>query len=202
MIPVFPIALFGSIAYFQEIANYSSVYLAINETFPKQTFRNRYVIRNSQGILKLTVPVNKPAGSKTLTKDILVSKELDWRRNHWKALEASYAASPYFDHYASEIHAMIFDLETDLVQFCLKTTQFILKQWQVNCEINLSTSFENEKLSALINFDFENVKQIQFTEYQQVMFLKNEPFIENTSVLDLLFCLGPLGRNIIFSSNR
>ena len=70
------------------------------ETFEKQTFRNRCLIRDPQGeIIRLTVPVGK-VEHKQLTRDIQISYQSRWQHQHWIAIESAYRHTPYFVYYA------------------------------------------------------------------------------------------------------
>ena len=56
------------------------------ETFEKQTFRNRCLIRDPKGeIIRLTVPVKK-VEHKQLTRDIEISYQTRWQHQHWIAI--------------------------------------------------------------------------------------------------------------------
>ena len=70
------------------------------ETFEKQTFRNRALIRDAKGeIVRLTVPVGK-VEHKQLTRDIEISYQSHWQHQHWISLVSAYKHTPFFDYYA------------------------------------------------------------------------------------------------------
>ena len=70
------------------------------ETFEKQTFRNRCLIRDPKGeIIRLTVPVKK-VEHKQLTRDIEISYQTRWQHQHWIAIESAYRHKPYFIYFA------------------------------------------------------------------------------------------------------
>jgi len=70
------------------------------ETFEKQTFRNRCLIRDPQGeTIRLTVPVGK-VEHKQLTRDIRISYQSRWQHQHWIAIVSAYRHTPYFVYYA------------------------------------------------------------------------------------------------------
>src|SRR3989338_9165958 len=164
MAVLFPTAYFGRIAYFQEIMRNRSVSIEVWDTFPKQTFRNRCVILGAQGPLRLTLPVEKPNGSKSLTNEILVVKSDEWRNNHWRAIKSAYSAAPYFDH----------SIELKL------TSEFIPVSGS-------SSDFRG------VDFESVDVDEFKSIHYTQVLFQESH-FYANPSILDLLFCNGPLGR--------
>lgn len=197
MAVVFPTAYFGSIAYFQQMMQHGSVSVEVWDTFPKQTFRNRCVILGAQGPLRLTLPVEKPNGSKTLTNDILVVESDEWRNNHWRAIKSAYAAAPYFEHYAREIEALIFTRERNLVSYNKLITETIvgLFDYKVLLEPTCDYTPISDTASDFRSVDYESTYLIgfQFIPYTQVLF-QNAQFQKNLSILDLLFCDGPMGR--------
>ena len=70
------------------------------ETFEKQTFRNRALIRDANGrIVRLTVPVGK-VEHKQLTRDIQISYQSHWQHQHWITLVSAYQHTPYFMYFA------------------------------------------------------------------------------------------------------
>ena len=70
------------------------------ESFEKQTFRNRALIRDAKGeIVRLTVPVGK-VEHKQLTRDIQISYQTRWQHQHWVTLVSAYQHTPYFMYFA------------------------------------------------------------------------------------------------------
>ena len=70
------------------------------ETFEKQTFRNRTLIRDAKGeLVRLTIPVKK-VEHKQLTRDIEISYQTRWQHQHWITLVSAYQHTPYFMYFA------------------------------------------------------------------------------------------------------
>ena len=69
------------------------------ETFEKQTFRNRALIRTKGELVRLTVPVKK-VEHKQLTRDIEISYQTRWQHQHWITLVSTYQHTPYFLYFA------------------------------------------------------------------------------------------------------
>ncbi|MES2554762.1 MAG: WbqC family protein [Bacteroidota bacterium] len=197
MTVLFPTAYFGSIAYFQEIMQHATVAIEVWDTFPKQTFRNRCVILGAQGPLRLTLPVEKPNGSKSLTNEILVVESDEWRNNHWRAIKSAYSAAPYFEHYSREIEALIFTRERNLVNYNQLITETIAGLFDHPIELKPTVGFlpASDNPSDFRALDFESVTVSGFKSipYTQVLFQEPQ-FYANPSILDLLFCNGPMGR--------
>ena len=111
MIPVFPIVYFGSIAYFKELAKYSEVFIETKENFPKQSYRNRCEIVGSNGILSLSIPTKRNNGSKTPIDEVILSKEENWKKRHWRSITSAYQSAPFFDHYGMEVEELLEEYE-------------------------------------------------------------------------------------------
>ncbi|TSJ47837.1 WbqC family protein [Fluviicola chungangensis] len=194
MSAVFPIAYFGSVRYFQDLVRFKQVLFEHSDHFPKQTFRNRMVILGSQGVQILTMPLEKPSGSKTVTKDVLVSYRQNWPLIHWRALKTSYASAPYFEHYASDIEKILFKKHRFLVDFDLEITHFFLNTYQLPIDLSLTEKYLASYPEDYRFADYENLEMKG--EYHQVLFHQKQ-FNPAISILDLLFCEGPMGRQLI-----
>tara|TARA_B110000285_G_C15073440_1_gene589296 strand:- start:279 stop:881 length:603 start_codon:yes stop_codon:yes gene_type:complete len=198
MLPVFPITYFGSIAYYQELAKYSNVIIERKEHFPKQTYRNRCDILAGDGILNLSIPTKRTNGSKTKTEDILLSNEENWRIRHWRSIISAYQASPYFDHYGLEVKELIFNEETSFLNFNIAITKRILRWLDLNIDLELSTEFspliENDyRLDLVAKNKFQDLSK---SPYIQV-FPNSSSYKESLSILDAIFCEGPMARLLI-----
>lgn len=198
MTSVFPISYFGNIAYFEELVNSENPVLETKEHFVKQTLRTRCEIPTANGVLQLTIPVVRKNGSKTSMEDVEISYDIDWRKSHWKAIESAYASAPFFEYYGIEVEELIYQDEKNLVQFDLNCTKRIL-DW-LSIDLPLDTTLEYLDPTSVKDFrstDFS--KPLEMRSYQQV-FTKPTEFIANLSILDLIFCEGPMARKWIHNS--
>lgn len=200
MTPIFPTAYFGSIAYYKSLFSFPSILIEGNENFVKQSLRNRCDIQSSNGVQQLSVPVVKINGSKTKTKDIILSYDTDWQKNHWKSIQSAYSSSPYFEHYEGEVKSLIMNSESNLLKFN-KTIHDSISNWLgIETDINFTDEFDME-LSKEVNFrnKFDKNSPIDisvFKHYNQV-FENEVGFIPNLSILDGIFALGPMARKLI-----
>lgn len=195
---LFPTAYFGSIHYFREIYHATSPLVEVYESFPKQTGRTRCSILSANGIQRLSIPVIRKNGSNTVIKDIEVSRTEKWQKDHWRSIESAYASSPFFDAYDREIKALIYNEESNLLSFNNRITESIFSWLDIDLKIHRTTTYEfTPSGTDLRAFDFET--DLQTKKYIQVFDDKTE-FIPNLSILDLLFCEGPMARNWIVNS--
>ncbi|MGC6432750.1 MAG: WbqC family protein [Crocinitomicaceae bacterium] len=199
MKPIFPTSYFGNIEFYKKLSSYDSVLVESYETYPKQTFRNRCEITTANGLLPLSIPIEKPNGSKTRTNEILLSSKEKWQLIHWRAIEAAYASSPYFEYYEQEVKELIFQQELNLTQF----NHNIIKRIQKWLDLPTQLIYTDKYNHIDSNLDFRNLfsksinpREFQHDYYQQVFEIENG-FFQNVSILDSIFCLGPMARLLV-----
>ena len=95
-------AYFAPIQYYATLLKAEKVYIEQFENFIKQTYRNRCVVLGGNGPIQLIVPVVKGRGTKILIKDLKISYDTDWQRNHWRTIFSAYSSSPFFEYYKEE----------------------------------------------------------------------------------------------------
>lgn len=177
--------------------HHKSVLLENQETYPKQTYRNRCYIYSANGILQLNIPVKKVNGNHTCIAAIEIDNTKNWRSTHWRSIESAYNKSPYFLYYKDYIRPFF---ETDykfLSNFNYELICKILSILKLNIvEIALTKDYMQETQSP----EFRTFLQPKvpakllgistFPRYLQA-FEPRHGFLENLSIIDLIFNLGP-----------
>lgn len=197
---ILPSSYLGNVEYFYHLLNSRKVVIDIHEPFQKQTYRSRCEIMTSNGRMNLSVPVERPDGSNTIFKDVLISYKEDWQKDHLKSLESAYARTPYYEYYIDQI-----------IEIFLKKDQFL---WELNQELTYFIADKME-LSAQLEFSKESIGLIE-SDLRATLIPKNDtgfrpqryiqPFEEvhgfqaNLSSLDLLFNEGPNSISILQES--
>lgn len=187
---VFPVFYFGPISYFSEIIKAEDVKFEVHENFVKQTYRNRCYIQGANGKLRLAIPMNHDGSRKM--KDLRVSTESNWKKEHFKSIVSAYKSSPFFDYYEDEI-AQIYHQKIDfLLDFNLKTMEFIHSKLKLELKFNQTESYElvSEEYDFRNKFNSKKEPEGIFPEYMQV-FTEKLGFMPDLSILDLLCNEGP-----------
>lgn len=138
------------------------------ETFEKQTFRNRCLIRDAKGeLVRLTVPVGK-VEHKQLTRDIQISYQTRWQHQHWITLVSAYQHTPYFMYFADYLRP-----------FYEKEYKWLL---DLNDEMNatLAALLKKERPQGLITSS-------RTTDWSGQIWTDKHPWQTEISVLDTLF---------------
>jgi hypothetical protein len=195
---IFPTAYMPPVIYFALLLKCDDpIVIETQETFPKQTWRNRANILSARGLLDLSIPVIKPLGNKTITLDVQIDTAQKWQNNHWRAIESAYNKSPYFLYYKDALQALIYSDETYLLDYNSALLCFFLESFKIKKDIEFTEEYihlpEDEDLRQRLNPKKLPLLPLdQFPVYYQV-FSDRFPFSPNLSILDLLVNEGPEG---------
>jgi hypothetical protein len=191
-------AYFAPIRYFSKLAEYSNIYIEQHEHFIKQTYRNRTIILGANGPISLIVPVEKGREQKINIKDLRISYDEEWQRNHWRTIFSAYNSSPFFEYYSDEIEPFFRKKSTFLFDYNQQITEIILEILDFPAKLNLTETFEYIPENCLNLRESINPKAHRNSNdphfvaqpYTQV-FSEKFGFVPDLSILDLLFNEGP-----------
>jgi hypothetical protein len=189
---VFATSYFPSLYYLKALCEAENPIIDLGEHYKKQTERTRVNFMTSNGISRLSIPVIRPFGNKTATKDVQISFAENWKRNHCRSIEAAYASSPYFEHYANEVFELINSNISSLHEFNHSILIKIINWLELPINLNYSKKYIENLIEDYREFNFHYAP----LKYKQVDFGQIE-FLDKVSVLDALFCLGPMTRKLI-----
>jgi hypothetical protein len=197
-------AYFAPVRYFSKLAVYTDVYIEQHENFIKQTYRNRTVILGANGPISLIVPVEKGREQKIRIKDLRISYDEEWQRNHWRTIFSAYNSSPFFEYYADDLEPFFLKKSKYLLDYNQHITETILEILEIPLSLILTDDFENLPENCL-NFRekinpkaHKNADDPEFAAqpYTQV-FSEKFGFIPDLSILDLLFNEGPSAHQVL-----
>jgi WbqC-like protein family len=195
-----------SLEYCCALLSVDNLVLEKHSHYSKQAQLNRCYINTTQGRQRLSVPIAGPKNNMPLL-EIRIDYTYRWQSNHWRSIESAYAKSPYFEHYNSELQAILFqhhvflcDLNRDLLSFCLQKTG-------MNRIISETTSYEKFLKPEVM--DWRGAISPKKTRLDEVFYkpcpyyqVFGNTFEENLSVIDLMFCEGPKSSVILQSSRK
>lgn len=147
-----------------------------NDTFKKQTTRNRFSILSSNGIQTITIPVESTHGLSVPYSEIKISSEFQPNKV-LTAIKSAYGKSAYFDYVFDDLSAIFNGHEKHLFELNKKLFEWTLT-W---CKNDLKST--GIRLEAHENLDFE------FRSYLHV-FSDRFSFHPNLSILDVIFNKG------------
>ena len=173
------------------LAQQECVNIQTQAFYQKQTYRNRTQIAGANGVLNLSIPIEKGVkGTRLVDQDVMISYDEMWQNNHWKSFVSAYQSSPFFEFYQDELEAVFFKKQKKLLDFNMDILQLIMDWLELDTQIKISTEqpLYNPTGEALISA--KKATSLHFPKYIQV-FESKLGFISNLNALDLICCLGP-----------
>jgi len=179
------------------MAQAESVTFETEDNYQKQTFRNRTYIATANGMLLLNIPIKHISqgtrGIRDKThqkyKEVRIENDFPWQKEHWKSIQIAYRSSPFFEYYEDDFAPLFETKQEFLMDFNLKCFEVVSDALSLDF-IAEKTSIYQKKISDKIDFrSLVNPKEKQefdFATYIQVL-QKDDAFLSNLSILDLLF---------------
>lgn len=191
-----------TIDYFLELMKAEEISLECQETFQKQTYRNRTLILGANKVETLTIPVIHSADQHQLITATAIDYSTRWAHIHLQTLKSAYGRSPYFEYYFPLIEKiykskppLLFDLNEQLLSACLEimglNIAFLKTEHYQAQLININDDKRN-----LIHPKKEplNVDIIASIAYTQTF---GNIFVKNLSIIDLIFNEGKNSKQIL-----
>ena len=182
---------FAPITQYAAILKSNEVVFEIQDNYQKQTYRNRCYIYGANGKQLLNIPVKHLKNSpKKATKDTLVENDFNWQSQHFKSLKSAYRSSPFFEFFEHDL-AKIFNTKYKfLLDVNIDTHLFITDALEISSKFSKTSEYSlsvDNDYRALSNSKVPHPFEIP--KYTQV-FDDKFGFLENMSILDLLFMEG------------
>lgn len=172
------------------IYNKNKVLLETQDSFIKQTYRNRTYIAAANGKLALNIPVIHQKKEQSVPyNSIQIDHTQSWGTTHLKSIKSAYYSSPYFEYYQDDLELLFTEIPELLIDWNIKTLYFLLEHLMISRDIRPTVVYKDNKLAKhLINAKGQPF--LKLDPYIQV-FQEKHGFLQPLSGLDLLFNLGP-----------
>jgi hypothetical protein len=192
-----------SLEFFCVIQPADEIVIEHYEHFVKQSYRSHTFINTANGKEKLVIPLTGK-GNRTLIKDVRIDDTLNWRNTQWRTIESAYRKSPYYEHYVDELRKILFtqhnflvDLNYAMLSMCLHWLGW-QKKISVTIAHNLTLADGADMRNVLLSKKSYNIRNFyRPVPYTQVF---GKTFVENVSLVDLIFCKGPEAGNLLRAS--
>lgn len=191
-----------SIAYFQAMLQAETVCLDLHAYYEKQSYRNRCHILQSNQVQTLSIPVIK-GNRKQSFAQIQIDNRQNWARQHWRSLLTAYRKAAFFEFYIEKFSPIYQQDWQYLKDFNLALLTVCLEILSISPHITFSEKYlAPEDLGTLQDFrsaihpkkPLPLIGQFGTRPYFQ-LFGKN--FVQNLSIIDLIFNQGPEAKTIL-----
>ncbi len=192
-------AYLAPVEYYAKLISHERVFIESSDNYIKQTYRNRCSIVAANGIMPLSIPIEKPQTSKCLMRDIRIAEHGNWRHLHWNSIVSAYNSTPFFEYYQDELHPF-YEKKFDFLFDFNEQLRELICLWigidtsHICCTHDFKMEFAGNEL------DFREIihpkkdcqsldPDFQVQPYYQV-FSGKLGFIPNQSIVDLVFNMG------------
>ena len=216
-----------NLGFFKKIQSCDTFVFLDDIQFVKDRFDNRNRIRTKDGTTWLTVPVKRPVFKKNLN-EILITNDIDWQRNHLNIIEEAYHDARFFTTYWYSLQKILDKNWTKLIDLNIELIRYFMSGLNLmTCTVNSSTlkksSNRSQRLldickhldascyiSGISGKDYLDEKifhnsgikiiyeNFQHPAYKQI----HGNFIENMSIIDLLFNEGENSQKILTNTKN
>jgi len=190
-------AYLAPVEYYFLLNNASEIILEQKEYYEKQSYRNRCKILTANGILDLSIPVEKTG--KMQIRDILISEHSDWQTNHWRAIESAYNSSAFFEFYSDDLRPFYEKKWKYLWDFNFEIQQKMMELFEIEKDIIITDSYltQYENKADYRNLIHPKKESLHYSKPYYQVFEQKFGFCPNLSCIDLLFNMGPESQLIL-----
>lgn len=167
------------------------VHLEAFENFQKRSLRSRCAYKSDKGLKHFSVPLKSGKNQQKAIQKVEISYEEDWVKTFSHSLKTCYSGSPFLDFYFDKIlcclnkkHKYLWDLNLELNRLMIDLLDMGL---EMHCTKEWLRNYENPTIDLRNNIPDLDIDH----SYPQLFQEKGVDFIEDLSILDLLFCCGP-----------
>lgn len=214
------------LGYFAKIAQSDAFVLLDDVQYVKGTVSNRNFILNSNAEkFLLSVPVKISKGSLLKYNEISISYQEKWQNKHLATIKNNYRKAPFFNIYFSEFENIIQNRYENLSLLNTEIIIWAMSVLNINTNLYKSSDIEGDKgknnhlnlfLVKSLNgthylsgsgakaYNDEEVFnkggiELIYQDYKAIPYkqLYGQSFVENLSVLDAIFNLGPDAKELL-----
>ena len=194
MLKVLEPTYFPPISHWKHISS-NNLQWSINSSYNKQTLTNRTYIDSSNGELMLTVPI-KHSGKNVPRKfsEIKIDNSSNWKKTHYKSIKICYQSSPFFEFYEDDI-SFFYESDYEYLHHLNFASINLVCNW-INLEMpkeNFNVQ-EKEFINLIYLSNTKRTRELLEKKYTQTFQVSNG-FINDLSILDLIFNCGPDSKN-------
>lgn len=185
--------------------------------YTQQDWRNRNIVKTSQGDKWIIVPVKNSNRKKQRINEVEIDNRSNWQKKHYNTFQMNYAKTPYFKKYKWIIEDIYIEHKwTSLSELNIYITKLIAKELGIKTEFINSTNLKSKGIKTdrlieickeldgsyylsgpaakdyIISSKFINEGiELDYIKYEYPKYKQlHEPFNHYVTVLDLIFNYG------------
>lgn len=181
-----PTAYLAPVRYYAMLYHAPEVRIEACEHFIKQTLRSRCLIATDHGTQTLSVCVQKEArGGHQPIGEVRLSDHGNWMHQHLYSLATYYGNTPFFDYYIDDLRQVMYDgHDGTLMGLNEALRRHICSEIGFTPRVTYTDEWAGQ---SPVDTETGSVP----VYYQVASCDGRQPFLENVSIVDLLFNMGP-----------
>ncbi|SHN22304.1 WbqC-like protein family protein [Cyclobacterium lianum] len=192
------------LSYFVAIKACKEIVIPASEPVIRQSYANKAEVLLANKKEVLSVPVFG-IRKRLQIKELKIDYQQKWLNVHLRGIQSAYGKAPFFEYFYSDLEhvylqkqAFLIDLNRELLTVCLKSLG-----WDVRLRVceKYDKNEASKDIRGLIHPKrlMDRDKIYYPHEYQQIF---GANFVPNLSIVDLLFCEGPMAETILNRSEK
>lgn len=189
------------VSVFCEMIRSETIVIEKHDNYQKRTYRNRFMIATPKGRHLLSVPLKKGKNSLKFT-EVRISYDDLWVTSFSNTLKTNYGSAPFFHYYFEAISRIFNKKPAFLTDLNDELRNFIFTSLGIDIPVIYTSGYQKSyglEIKDLRNkylpVKFETGVQLSST-YNQV-YENLTGFIQDVSIIDLLFNTGKFGLNYL-----
>lgn len=168
------------------------------EYYRKGSFRNKCFLNSANGPQLLIVPLVKGKNNLQPMRDVKISYDENWPKQHTAALRTCYGNSPYFIFFIDLIENVLNSRPKFLIDLNQQALSILTSYLLPDVEVYNSNEYIDNGVAVdrRDSCRITNYLDYKINQYAQV-FEDRKGFVPNLSSLDLLLCMGKYGNNYL-----
>lgn len=186
----------------------SVIYIEACENYQKQSYRNRCHFYAADGMQSLSFPIIHESGThKRPISEIRIDYSKPWVMQHKRAIVSAYRTSAHFEYYQDELFEILDSRPERLIDLNTRLLKFFLDKTGIMADVRMTENYvigEDALESQGEKIAYEDLREAIHPKREDTIlrdlklekpyfqvFAERHGFIQNLSIMDLLFNEGP-----------
>ena len=187
------------LAYFVAVKDAQEIHVDPHDTLTRNSYVNKAEVLLANKKETLIVPVHG-LRKKHAIKDVKIDYHQKWLNVHLRGIQSAYGKSPFFEYFYDDLeriylrkHSFLIDLNFDLLTFCLE-----FMRWDVRLVVKEKGEdvLEENDIRGLVHPKSLTGRDKIYKPHPYLQIF-GANFVPNLSIVDLLFCEGPVATEVL-----